>query len=158
MALDWSNQISWYGHPPWLILSVNCKKFLETLANLAWLYYLYNHTNFVKLFRFLRSVAMTEAVQEQVVETQETEKPTYSFREHLTAFLEGLALGGMVGGFFFGLVFGAEFAAQQFNLAALTTKTAELVFYNLKYFLPGISGLIAFVFFYRFTLKLPSDE
>ncbi|MBN2502600.1 MAG: hypothetical protein JXB38_17600 [Anaerolineales bacterium] len=101
---------------------------------------------------------MTEAVQEQGIEAQEVEKPTHSFREHLIALLEGLALGGMVGGFFFGLVFGAEFAAQQFNVAALTTKTAELVFYNLKYFLPGLTGLAAAVFFYRFTLKLPSDE
>ena len=101
---------------------------------------------------------MTEAIQEQGIEVQETTQSSHSFRERLIALLEGLALGAMVGGFFFGLVFGAEFAAQQFNVAALTTDTAELVFYNLKYFLPGLTGLAAAVFFYRFTLKLPSDE
>ena len=107
---------------------------------------------------------MTEVVQEQVFEAGETEKTektqesAYSFRERLIALLEGLVLGAMVAGFFFGLVFGAEYAAQQFNVAALTTQTAKIVFYNLKYFLPGLTGLAAAIFFYRFIIRLPSDE
>jgi hypothetical protein len=101
---------------------------------------------------------MTEAVQEQVVEAQETQVPEHSFRDHVIALLSGLALGGMVGGFFFGLVFGAEFAAQQFTVEVLTTRNAEIIFYNLKYFLPGLTGLATAVIFYRFTLRLPSEE
>jgi hypothetical protein len=64
----------------------------------------------------------------------------------------------MVGGFFFALVFGAEFGAQQLGIEALTTRTAEVVFYNLKIFLPLLTGLGAAVFFYNFILRLPSEE